>query len=106
LAPPAQTTTARVSYQLPRQGFFLLAPLALFWGTNWLAMKLAVLDMDPWTFQGICFIMGAGGALAAIAAAAGLTAHRRPEDLAFHRLRRIQTGRCSPAPKGPAKCQA
>jgi hypothetical protein len=45
LAPPAQTAPA--SEQLPRQGFFLLASLALFWGTNWLAMKLTVLDMDP-----------------------------------------------------------
>lgn len=60
MAQPALSTTA-ASEPLPRQGFFLLASLALFWGTNWPAMKLAVLDMDPWTFRAICFIAGAGG---------------------------------------------
>src|SRR4051812_27129576 len=62
-------------------------------------MKLAVLDMDPWTFRAIFFIAGAGGALAAVAAAAGLAAHRRLEDLALHRLRRIRLAGAHARPK-------
>ena len=80
MAPPAQTTTAPASEQLPRQGFFLLASLALFWGTNWPAMKLAVLDMDPWTFRAICFIAGAGG-LMLVARARGLSLRIPRDDL-------------------------
>ena len=84
MAPPAQSqspvqssaqpqrSAAQASEQLPRQGFFLLASLALFWGTNWPAMKLAVQDMDPWTFRAICFIAGAGG-LMLVARARGLS---------------------------------
>ena len=72
MAQPALSTTDPASERLPRQGFFLLASLALFWGTNWPAMKLAVLDMDPWTFRAICFVAGAGG-LMLVARARGLS---------------------------------
>ena len=72
MAQPALSTTDPASERLPRQGFFLLASLALFWGTNWPAMKLAVQDMDPWTFRAICFVAGAGG-LMLVARARGLS---------------------------------
>jgi len=47
----------------PREGLILLASLALFWGTNWPAMKLAVSGIDPWTFRTLCLAAGGGGLL-------------------------------------------
>lgn len=76
----SQAPAVSSSEQLPRQGFFLLASLAFFWGTNWPAMKLAVIDMDPWTFRAICFIAGAGG-LMLVARARGLSLRIPPADL-------------------------
>ena len=47
----------------PREGMILLASLTLFWGVNWPAMKLAVMDIDPWTFRMLCLVAGGGGLL-------------------------------------------
>ncbi|EWY40121.1 hypothetical protein N825_02840 [Skermanella stibiiresistens SB22] len=80
LTPPALPTPAPAFEPLPRQGYFLLASLALFWGTNWPAMKLAVADMDPWTFRAICFVAGAGG-LMLVARVQGLSLKIPREDL-------------------------
>ena len=99
MAPPAQTTTAPASEQLPRQGFFLLAPLALFWGTNWLAMKLAVLDMDPWNLPGHLFYRGSRRGPRHYRGGFGLDRPPPPEDLAFHRLRRIRLADTHPHPR-------
>ncbi|WP_431860567.1 DMT family transporter [Azospirillum sp.] len=46
-----------------REGILLLASLTLFWGVNWPAMKLAVTDIDPWTFRMLCLAAGGGGLL-------------------------------------------
>ncbi|PWC52353.1 DMT family transporter [Azospirillum sp. TSO22-1] len=46
-----------------REGIALLASLTLFWGVNWPAMKLAVTDIDPWTFRMLCLAAGGGGLL-------------------------------------------
>ncbi|WP_029007836.1 DMT family transporter [Azospirillum halopraeferens] len=50
----------------PLEGPLLLASLALFWGTNWPAMKLALTGMDPWTFRALCLAAGGGGLLLAV----------------------------------------
>ena len=42
----------------------MLAALALLWGANWPAMKLAVGEIGPWTFRTICLYVGAGGLFA------------------------------------------
>ncbi|MCM0018861.1 MAG: DMT family transporter [Tagaea sp.] len=55
-----------------REGPWLLLSLALLWGVNWPAMKLAVLEMGPWTFRVICLYVGALG-LFAIAWKLGLS---------------------------------
>jgi len=53
------------------EGIWLLAALAVFWGANWPAMKLAVGEFGPWTFRAACIYVGAAG-LFAIAALRGL----------------------------------
>ena len=53
------------------EGIWLLAALALFWGANWPAMKLAVGEVGPWTFRTICLYVGAGG-LFGVALARGI----------------------------------
>jgi drug/metabolite transporter (DMT)-like permease len=55
-----------------REGPWLLLSLALLWGVNWPAMKLAVSEMGPWTFRAICLYAGALG-LFAIALKLGLS---------------------------------
>lgn len=39
-------------------GYILLATLAVLWGGNWPAMKLAVSEVPPWTFRTGCLIGG------------------------------------------------
>jgi drug/metabolite transporter (DMT)-like permease len=43
----------------------LLAILTVTWGFNWPMMKLALLEVPPWTFRTLCLMVG-GGALLAI----------------------------------------
>jgi drug/metabolite transporter (DMT)-like permease len=61
LKPDETQTTRRVPAQaLPPLGFVLLAALALFWGSNWPAMKLALGEIEVWPFRSICLIAGGG----------------------------------------------
>ncbi len=46
------------------EGLWLLALLAIFWGANWPAMKLAVGELGPWTFRVVCVYVGAAGLFA------------------------------------------
>jgi drug/metabolite transporter (DMT)-like permease len=48
----------------------LLVALTITWGVNWPMMKLALLEVPPWTFRSLCLIVG-GGALLVLARAAG-----------------------------------
>ncbi|MGH7266537.1 MAG: DMT family transporter [Candidatus Rokuibacteriota bacterium] len=54
----------------PLGGLLLLGGLTVFWGANWPAMKLAVRDLDPWTFRTVCLLAG-GGALLLLVRAGG-----------------------------------
>jgi len=45
-------------------GVLLLGALTVLWGGNWPAMKLALRELDPWTFRTICLLVGGGGLLA------------------------------------------
>ncbi|MBL8832443.1 MAG: DMT family transporter [Rhodospirillales bacterium] len=47
-----------------REGLWLLFLLAVFWGANWPAMKVAVVELAPWTFRVICVYIGAAGLFA------------------------------------------
>ena len=47
----------------PVAGTLLLAALSILWGSNWPAMKLALREIDPWTFRTICLVVGGGGLL-------------------------------------------
>jgi len=47
-----------------REGPWLLLLLALFWGVNWPAMKLAVADFGPFAFRVLCVYTGALGLFA------------------------------------------
>lgn len=55
-----------------REGPWLLLSLALLWGIDWPAMKIAVTEMGPWAFRAICLYVGALG-LFAIALKLGLS---------------------------------
>ncbi len=39
-------------------GLFLLVSLTLTWGVNWPLMKLALLEIPPWTFRSLCLSLG------------------------------------------------
>src|SRR5262249_48921587 len=47
----------------PLGGLLLLGVLTVLWGSNWPAMKLALRELDPWTFRTICLLVGGGGLL-------------------------------------------
>jgi drug/metabolite transporter (DMT)-like permease len=51
-------------------GVVLLVALTITWGVNWPMMKLALLEVPPWTFRSLCLVIG-GGALLALAWASG-----------------------------------
>lgn len=48
----------------------LLATLTFCWGVNWPIMKIALADIEPWTFRAVCIAVG-GAALMGIAGAGG-----------------------------------
>jgi drug/metabolite transporter (DMT)-like permease len=50
----------------PVGGLILLGALTVLWGSNWPAMKLALRELDPWTFRTICLLVGGGGLLALV----------------------------------------
>jgi drug/metabolite transporter (DMT)-like permease len=50
----------------PLGGLLLLGALTVLWGGNWPAMKLALREVDPWTFRTICLLVGGGGLLALV----------------------------------------
>jgi drug/metabolite transporter (DMT)-like permease len=51
-------------------GIVLLVALTITWGVNWPMMKLALLEVPPWTFRSLCLMVG-GSALLALARASG-----------------------------------
>ncbi len=60
--------TAIAPPRRPLGGLLLLAVLTVLWGSNWPAMKLAVRELDPWTFRTICLLVGGAGLLALVRA--------------------------------------
>jgi drug/metabolite transporter (DMT)-like permease len=52
----------------PLGGVALLGALTLLWGSNWPAMKLALQEIDPWTFRTVCLLVGGGGLLTIVRA--------------------------------------
>jgi len=60
-------------------GILLLAALALLWGTNWPAMKLALNEIGPWTFRSVCLV-GGGIGLLTIARAGGHPLRVAPQE--------------------------
>ena len=53
---------------LPRRLWWVLAALALAWGFNWAAMKVALTEVAPWTFRSFCLGLGSGVLFAALRA--------------------------------------
>jgi drug/metabolite transporter (DMT)-like permease len=43
---------------LPARLWWLLGALTLAWGFNWMAMKLALAEVPPWTFRSLCLGLG------------------------------------------------
>ena len=52
----------------PLGGILLLGALTILWGGNWPAMKLALRELDPWTFRTVCLLVGGGGLLTLVRA--------------------------------------
>ncbi|MHA1152763.1 MAG: DMT family transporter [Alphaproteobacteria bacterium] len=65
---------------LPPLGFVLLAALALFWGGNWPAMKLALAEIQVWPFRSMCLIAG-GGALLILSRLSGGSIRVPPREI-------------------------
>jgi drug/metabolite transporter (DMT)-like permease len=47
----------------PLGGVLLLAVLTVLWGSTWPALKVALRELDPWTFRTVCLAVGGGGLL-------------------------------------------
>jgi len=45
---------------LPARLWWVLVGLTLVWGCNWTAMKLAIVDVAPFTFRTLCLGLGSG----------------------------------------------
>lgn len=52
------STPAREPDHLPRRLWWVLAGLTFAWGFNWTAMKVALVDVAPWTFRSLCLGFG------------------------------------------------
>jgi drug/metabolite transporter (DMT)-like permease len=81
MATEAQTTTRagrRDGGSVPAAALVLLGLMTVFWGVNFPVMKLALAEIEPWSFRVICLAVGAAG-LFGIALASGqrLAAPRR-----------------------------
>ena len=62
--------TLSPAQKLPRLGWLLLAAIAIFWGTNWVAIKIAVAEIPIWQYR-VATTMFAGVGLLAIAKLGG-----------------------------------
>src|SRR5579862_8671060 len=49
---------------IPARGLWLLAALALFWGSNWPIMKIVLNEWDVWHFRSVCLVVGSVSLLA------------------------------------------
>jgi drug/metabolite transporter (DMT)-like permease len=63
-------TRRGASGSLAPASIVLLVALTITWGLNWPMMKLALLEVPPWTFRSLCLMVG-GSALLALARASG-----------------------------------
>jgi drug/metabolite transporter (DMT)-like permease len=59
---PASFASHGAIWSLP--GIALLVTLTLTWGFNWPMMKLALVEVPPWTFRTLCVMVGGGVLLA------------------------------------------
>lgn len=48
---------------LPRLGWLLLAGISLFWGTNWVALKVSLAEIPVWQYRAITCVAGGLGLL-------------------------------------------
>jgi drug/metabolite transporter (DMT)-like permease len=53
---------------MPPRLLWILLGLTLAWGFNWTAMKVALVEISPWTFRTLCLGLGAGVLFAALRA--------------------------------------
>lgn len=65
-APPALDTAAPSRASLSA----LIVAVTILWGANWPAMKIAVLEVEPWTFR-VVTVLGAGSTLLLLARISG-----------------------------------
>ena len=52
-------------------GVVLILLLGLIWGVNWPAIRVAVVEISPWTFRAVCLAVGAATLFAVILARGG-----------------------------------
>ncbi len=57
-SPDLAAARAAVSGRLAPSGIALLITLTFTWGLNWPMMKLALLEVPPWTFRTLCLLVG------------------------------------------------
>ena len=58
--PGARASLSETPDHLPARLWWLLGALTLAWGFNWVAMKLALAEVAPWTFRSMCLGLGSG----------------------------------------------
>jgi drug/metabolite transporter (DMT)-like permease len=57
------SATSEPAAQTPTLALVLIAAVTVLWGLNWPAMRMAVLELSPWTFRVFCVTVSGGGLL-------------------------------------------
>ena len=70
--------TSSSADRLPLSNILLVLLLGVVWGVNWPAIRVSVLEIEPWTFRTIC--LGAGASMLVAVAVARGTSLRVPLD--------------------------
>jgi drug/metabolite transporter (DMT)-like permease len=48
---------------VPGTALVLILAISVLWGLNWPAMRMAVLELSPWTFRAVCVVVAGAGLL-------------------------------------------
>ncbi len=61
---PPGTPAAAGRHAIPVRALWLLAALAIFWGSNWPVMKIVLREWNVWHFRTACVVLGSASLLA------------------------------------------
>jgi drug/metabolite transporter (DMT)-like permease len=60
---PDGSAISEPARRTPPLALALIVAISVLWGINWPAMRMAVLEMSPWTFRVVCVVISSSGLL-------------------------------------------